>query len=376
MNILPTVPVRLLWLLALPALAGAEADYSTPYYFTTLAGESSIGSADGAGRAARFFNPSGVAVDSAGNLFVADTGNHTIRKVTPAGVVSTFAGTPGFNGSADGPGNTARFRDPEGVAADDDGNLLVADAGNNTIRKITPDGVVTTLAGKAGAFGSADGIGVDALFNHPNALTIDAADNVFVVDSWNETIRKISGAGVVTTLAGLAANSGRTDGSGHVARFQFVYGVTGITVDSSGTLYVSEETIVRKGQLAGPPVILTQPQSQTVATGGDVRFTVTARGVPEPTYQWFKNGNPFIGATANTLDIINARSSDADDYKVTITNEFGSVTSAKATLTVTPAPVPAARPPPALSGGGGSPSIGFLLTLGALAALRLCRHGN
>jgi len=127
--------------------------------------------------------------------------------------------------------------------------------------------------------------------------------------------------------------------------------------------------------LPGPPVIVAQPQSQTVATGGDVRFSVTASGVPEPTYQWFKNGNLFIGATAGTLDIINARSSDADDYKVTITNEFGSVTSAKATLTVTPAPIPAAGPPPALPGGGGSPSIWFLLTLGALAALRR-RHGN
>ena len=132
---------------------------------TTLAGRAgSAGSADGTGSAARFYYPRGVAVDSAGNVYVADTGNHTIRKVTPAGVVTTLAGLAGSSGSADGTGSAARFNYPPGVAVDSAGNVYVADTGNHTIRKVTPAGVVTTLAGLAGSSGSADGTGSAARF--------------------------------------------------------------------------------------------------------------------------------------------------------------------------------------------------------------------
>ena len=130
---------------------------------TTLAGlAGSPGSANGTGSGARFQYPFGVAVDGAGNLYVADSFNSTIRKITPDRVVTTLAGVAGQTGSDDGTGNGARFNYPFDVAVDGAGNLYVADSGNNTIRKVTPDGVVTTLAGQAGSPGSADGPGSGA----------------------------------------------------------------------------------------------------------------------------------------------------------------------------------------------------------------------
>ena len=170
---------------------------------TTLAGlAGSQGSADGTGSAARFAWPIGVAVDSTGNVYVADNGNDTIRKVTPAGVVTTLAGLAGSSGSADGTGSAARFYGPSGVAVDSAGNVYVADTGNYTIRKVTPAGVVTTLAGLAGTEGSADGTGSAARFSYPSGVAVDSAGNVYVADTGNNTIRKVTPAGVVTTLAG------------------------------------------------------------------------------------------------------------------------------------------------------------------------------
>ena len=141
------------------------------YSFTTLAGLAGYpGSIDGTGSAARFNIPFSVAVDNSGNVFVADQNNHTIRKITASGVVTTLAGTAGSQGSADGTGSAARFYYPFGVAVDGGGNVFVADTYNHTIRKITPAGVVTTLAGLAGSRGSADGMGSVARFDIPSVL--------------------------------------------------------------------------------------------------------------------------------------------------------------------------------------------------------------
>jgi sugar lactone lactonase YvrE len=147
-----------------------------------------------------------VAIDSAGNLYVADTFNDTIRKISPAGAVSTFAGTAGTVGSANGTGAAASFNSPEGVAVDSADNVYVADSGNATIRKITSVGVVSTLAGTAGVTGSANGTGSAAQFDLPIGLAVDSSGNVYVADSLNSLVRMVTPAGVVTTLAGVVSD--------------------------------------------------------------------------------------------------------------------------------------------------------------------------
>lgn len=202
---------------------------------TTLAGSGSAGYADGTGSSAMFNHPVGLAVDAAGNIYVADEDNNMIRKVTPAGVVTTVAGTGG-TGSANGAGSSATFYYPCGVAVDGSGNLYVADYNNNQIRKIS-GGVVSTLAG-SGSAGSTDGTGMSATFNHPFGVAVDGSGNVYVTDRIGQKIRKITQAGVVTTLAG-NGSTGATDGTGTGATFN---SPTSLTLDRDGNVYVTDET--------------------------------------------------------------------------------------------------------------------------------------
>ena len=220
----------------LSALACAQVTY-TPYTFTTLAGKASIGSADGPREAARFSSPFDVTVDNAGNLYVADTDNHTVRKITPDGMVTTLAGLAGVSGSTDGVGSAARFYHPEGITVDIFGNVYVADTDNQTIRKITPGGLVTTLAGVAGSNGNMDGIGRAASFNWPSGVAVDGTGNVYVTEIFNYDVRKITPAGVVTTLAGQAGSSGNADGLGSDARFT---DPGGVAVDAWGNIFVAD----------------------------------------------------------------------------------------------------------------------------------------
>ncbi len=234
---------------------------------TTLAGTAgTIGTTDGVSAAARFNSPSGVAVDSAGNVYVADRSNNTIRKVTATGVVTTLAGTALQSGSTDGTGAGARFNRPYGVAVDSAGNLYVADNDNHTIRKITVAGVVTTLAGTAGMSGSTDGTGPAARFNFPHEVAVDSAGNVYVADQENHAIRKITTAGVVTTLAGTAGTSGSTDGTGAAARF---YKPSGVAVDGAGNLYVADQFNYTIRKVTATGVVTTLAGTASAAGGAD-----------------------------------------------------------------------------------------------------------
>lgn len=203
---------------------------------STLAGSGAQGVNDGTGASARFFNPVGVAVDSTGNVYVGDGGNNTIRKVSAAGVVTTLAGNSGLAGSTDGTGTAAQFRGPAGVAIGPDGIIYVADGANNTIRKVTSAGVVTTLAGSPGVTGSSNGTGSSASFFAPVGVAIDSIGTVYVADRGNNLIRKITSSGVVTTLAGSGA-AGSANGVGTQASFNYPQGVA---LDANGNLFVAD----------------------------------------------------------------------------------------------------------------------------------------
>ena len=207
---------------------------------STLAGQSGkAGSNDGTGTAAHFTSPRALAATPAGWLIVADTGNHTIRRIAPDGVVTTLAGSPGVTGNTDGSGGSARFNAPRGLTVGVDGTIYVADSLNHTIRRITPDGMVSTLAGAAGVTGRADGAGRDARFLSPRGVALGPDGSLFVTDSGNHTIRRISPAGEVTTLAGQAGLPGTADGSGSAAQFRLP---TGLVTDAAGQIYVADST--------------------------------------------------------------------------------------------------------------------------------------
>ncbi|MDK2124071.1 NHL repeat-containing protein [Parachitinimonas caeni] len=265
--------------LVLAGLINPPAGAADRFYFSTIAGKAGavISSIDATGAAAQFNTPRGVAIDATGNVYVADANNHTIRKVTPTGEVTTFAGTAGSQGKVDATGSAARFTEPWGVATDSSGNVYVADTGNNAIRKITPTGVVTTLAG-GGAGGSSDGTGTAARFSEPRGLAVDSAGTVYVADYNNHLIRTVTSAGVVTTLAGAAGSQGSTDATGTAARFK---GPFSITVDSSGLVYVADtgNRTIRKITAAG---VVTTLAGQSSGSGAATDGTGTAARFSDP----------------------------------------------------------------------------------------------
>jgi sugar lactone lactonase YvrE len=196
-----------------------------------------FGLVDGAAGSARFDCPSAVAVDAAGTIYVSDTRNHLIRAIDASGV-RTLAGGPAITGFVDGTGAAARFQAPHGIVLDPAGNLYVTDRGNNAIRKVTPAGVVTTVAGN-GTSGSTDGASTVARFSHPTDITIDPSGNLYVADTWNCTIREITPAGVVSTIGGLAGQCvAAVNGTAAASRFNFPRAVT----YANGFLYVADRS--------------------------------------------------------------------------------------------------------------------------------------
>jgi sugar lactone lactonase YvrE len=204
---------------------------------TTFAGAlKQWGRDDGVGGGARFWSPTGLALGAEGTLYVSDIYTRSVRKVTPGGEVSTLAGG-GAGLETDGQGTSATFALPYGIAVDVTGTLYVADTWAHTIRKITPDGTVSTFAGLRNTAGAKDGTGAEARFNNPMDVAVDASGNVFVADEFNHAIRKITPSGVVTTVAGTLGTAGWKDGVGAEAG---LYRPIGITVASDGSMYVAD----------------------------------------------------------------------------------------------------------------------------------------
>ena len=216
---------------------------------TTLAGVAGLqGSLDGTGSSARLTYPSHLALDAAGNLYVAD-GNHVVRRVSPSGAVATIAGAPGQPGTVNGRGSAARFRRPHGIAVDREGNVYIAEVDANVIRKITPSGVVSTLAGEAGTSGNVDGTGPAARFDFGccgGGLGITPEGDLYVADRSNHTIRRVTRTGAVTTVAGSPGVSGSADGVGSVSRF---YWPIAVAVDHAGNVIIvdTQNHTIRRG---------------------------------------------------------------------------------------------------------------------------------
>lgn len=227
----------------------------------TLAGSGTPGTADGPGVSASFRYPNGIAVDWLGNVYITDSGSHRIRKITPGGWVSTIAGT-GSAGNSDGNGLSASFNLPTGIAVESSGSLVVSDSGNYSIRRISPTGQVTTLAG--GTWGAGDGFGPAGQFEKPLGIAVSALGDIYVADSYNTAIRKVTAAGNVTTFAGSSSAYGWADGTGSAARFG---GPEGVAASANGDLYVVESSNCAVRKVTSSGVVTTVVGPGCVASG-------------------------------------------------------------------------------------------------------------
>ena len=340
----------------------------------TVAGKSSAGFSGDGGAAtnATLYYPFGVAVDTNGNLFIADSYNHRIRKVDTNGIINTVAGksSAGFSGDG-GAATNANLNRPKSVVLDGAGNLFIADVLNERVRKVDVYGVITTVAGNGSQYYSADGgVATNAGIN-PYGLAVDGYGDVLIADSGNNRIRQVDPYGIITTVAG-NGSSGFT-GDGMVATNASLNMPYGVAMDGYGriliadtlnyrlrrfgqgptlvldrlavadagnyTLVVSSSfgsvtSVVATLTVLFPPSILVPPASQSITWGSNVTFAVTATGTGPLAYQWQFNGTNLPNQTGQFLSLINVQWSDAGNYQVVITNNYGSITSALATMTV------------------------------------------
>ncbi len=323
---------------------------------STLAGNTNFWDyQDGTGTNAHFGGTlSGLALDKSGNLYVADAGNLVIRKITPAGVVSTLAGSPGQGGYQDGTGTNAFFDDPAGIATDANGFLYVSEARENVIRKISPDGQVSTLAGQPGFAGYQNGPVANATFKNPGGLALDAAGNVYVADTGNACIRKITPDGQVSTVAGTlnASQSWGADYADGLAPQVIFSSPAVLAMDDQGHLLVADidNNMIYYGGIVGEthPQILVQPADQSIQTGSNAVMQVVAQGTAALSYQWFvgdgyfPDDRPIPGATNASLTLSKVQMTDAATYRVAISDGFGYRISRAASLQVVPQVVPPA----------------------------------
>ena len=229
------------------------------YKISTVAGNGTYGfSGDGgAATAAQFLFPNGVATDAAGNLYIADFGNHRIRKVSANGIITTIAGTGTYGFSGDGGvATSAQLYEPSGVATDAAGNLYIADFGNNRIRKVSDNGIITTIAGTGTSGFSGDGgVATSAELNFPIGVATDAAGNLYIADTGNNRIRKVSAKGIITTIAG-TGTYGFT-GDGGVATSAELYEPNLVATDAAGNLYIADSCNNRIRKVSDNGIITT-----------------------------------------------------------------------------------------------------------------------
>jgi hypothetical protein len=268
-----------------------------------------------AGYFAKFDGPEGIVVDIHTNVFAADTTNDTIREITLTNgnwVVTTIAGLAGIAGSFDGTNSGARFDLPGGIAVDAADNVYVADSGNNEIRKVTPQGpnwVVTTIAGTNNFSGSTDGTGLSARFDHPGGIAVDFFDDLFVTDTSNNTVRAVvpwNGNWIVNTIGGIAGTEGYASGTGPAARFT---NPRGISVNALGDLYLDEVTIY--GGISPSAMPNNTPPSTVNYT---CQFALSPASVDSEGAEWqlstagqgnWVQGTPSIPAAKTQLTTVN-----------------------------------------------------------------------
>ena len=297
---------------------------------STVAGSGLHGYVDGPADEARFDLPNDLVVDQAGNLFISEFNNHTIRKLSVDGKVSTFVGngSPGFD---DGLGIQAGLNQPAGLAIDKDGTLYVTEWGSHRVRRVTPEGRVTTLAGSVFA-GQLDGQGVEARFFRPDGIAVNSSGTVFVAENGNHAVRRISPSGVVSTIAG-HGSPGYVDGFASLAQFS---GPGGIGIDPAGNLFIADTGNHRIRQISSLslPRVSVEPATNTVPAGSRVEFISRATGSGPYAYQWKHNGRALAGATGAHLTLTDVQVDQSGSYSVVLGNPVGSVESAAVVLVV------------------------------------------
>lgn len=297
---------------------------------STYAGSGTEGYLDGPASVAQFNFPNDLALDSRGNLFVSEFSNHAIRKIAPDGTVSTFVGN-GTRGYADGLGTAAGLNQPAGLALDREGNLFVTEWGSQRIRKVSPEGAVKTLAGTVFP-GFRDGEGVDAGFYLPDGIAVDGSGVLYVTEQGNHAVRRISPGGEVTTLAGTGL-AGFADGPAKLAQFN---GPGGIGLAADGTVIIVDtgNHRIRQIRYIVPPQVTLEPRTQSVVIGSRVEFNPRVSGTGPLTYQWRRDGQDIPGATGNSLALVNVQLHQAGAYSVVVRNPMGAVESSASVLTV------------------------------------------
>jgi hypothetical protein len=261
-------------------LASASLEAQT---ISTIAGTGSAGySGDGAtATSAQLNGPFGIAVDNTGNVYIADRNNNRIRKINAAGIITTIAGTgtAGYSGDG-GPATAAQLNALCGIAVDAAGNIYIADKGNSRIRKINSAGIITTIAGNGSAGYSGDGgLAISAQINNPRGVAVDTAGNIYIADAANHAARKIDAGGVITTIAG--TGTAGFSGDGGPAIFAQLYGPYSVTIDISGNIFIADVDNERIRKISPAGIISTVAGNGTAAYSGD-GGPATAAALYEP----------------------------------------------------------------------------------------------